>query len=231
MSLKIDSVSLYLQIKLLHHLRAATHKDGFSFGQMWKWLTIQQPAITIITTTARAAYWTPIGRPCSSCRTAASPFRSTPSWCRFDTLNPFHNVGKCRPHCFNSFIGITSFVAKHCQCSQTSILYHNRGSSSLTSVFWCPIGTPKFPSQTNRNDQLPIEWFFSASESRFLILVNNLVDPRRKCYLYIITLRKTLYIGIHFYAKIKTCYLFIYSKNDTYWFSKNLRPSDQFLDI
>ena len=31
--LKIDSVSLYLQIKLLHHLRAATHKDGFSFGQ------------------------------------------------------------------------------------------------------------------------------------------------------------------------------------------------------
>ena len=31
MSLKIDSVSLYLQIKLLHHLRAATHKDGFSF--------------------------------------------------------------------------------------------------------------------------------------------------------------------------------------------------------
>lgn len=41
-------------------------------------------------------------------------------------------------------------------------------------------------------------------------------DP--KCYFYQITLRKRRFKGIRFYAKIKTCYLFIYNKNDTYRF-------------
>lgn len=50
-------------------------------------------------------------------------------------------------------------------------------------------------------------------------------DP--KCYFYQITLRKRWFKGIRFYAKIKACYLFLYSKNDTYRFFEKIEWSDR----
>jgi hypothetical protein len=47
-------------------------------------------------------------------------------------------------------------------------------------------------------------------------LIGHDHDP--KCYFYQITLRKRRFKGIRFYAKIRTCYFFLYNKNDTYRF-------------
>ena len=75
-------------------------------------------------------------------------------------------------------------------------------------------------------DKLPVYLDFSASERQFLYfggigcLIGHDHDP--KCYFYQITLRKRRFKGIRFYAKIKTCYFFLYNKNDTYRFLEKL---------
>ena len=52
-------------------------------------------------------------------------------------------------------------------------------------------------------------------------------DRTQKCYFYQITLRERRFKGIRFYAKINTCYLFPYNKNDTYRFFEKIEWSDK----
>lgn len=75
-------------------------------------------------------------------------------------------------------------------------------------------------------DKLPIYLDFIASERRFLHFGGfgclTTFDRTAKCYFYQITLHKRRFKGIRFYAKIKTCYLFLYNRNDTYRFLEKL---------